>query len=342
MQFTETCTEKLLYAETDDVEGTMKYKVLLCGILFCATLASCSKEANLTASDETTAITDITMPSESITSNPYTVPAPVTPVLPSIVENVSGEGWECSSICVHNSVSYGSENASYHTIMGTLTDYIGGEKFEAWRIETEQTSKLNATADCKWPDFTIINFIDYFNISRDDFERLYNKTIYYYVVDYDVDVLYSGDKQLIEQYYIDYKYENAAEMEYRQGVRNLKSDLYNFYMAEYYDVPSDEAYSEFIRSICPDDVIWAENNITGGDDSARLIGERFYSIPQFVEYFNVPRLTLEKLDEIMIINDYMYTIDIDKIYNEAEMFGELTASGVNIDAIDAKVIIPRR
>ena len=109
---------------------------------------------------------------------------------------------------------------SFHAFSHELINYVTSEKFEEWlALDYEKTD------GCPYFGQNIYAFIQYFDIPREEFERLYYGTEMYYNCDYNVELLYSGDEAAIYAYYE--RGGSYDEMLYRFAVYNVKIDLNN-------------------------------------------------------------------------------------------------------------------
>ena len=98
--------------------------------------------------------------------------------------------------CIHER----NGNGGYHTFGSALMSYVGYEEFIEWANNIEMKCKEQNNADCLFYLSNGVQLIKDFNIPREDMEFLMKTTALYYK-DYKLDVIYSGDDELIEKYY---------------------------------------------------------------------------------------------------------------------------------------------
>ncbi|GHV15118.1 hypothetical protein FACS1894219_11830 [Clostridia bacterium] len=244
-------------------------------------------------------------------------------------------------VCIHSE----SYNDSYHNIAGCFTDYVGEAALSQWVDIAYELSAENATESCSYPYFTISYFIEYFNIEKSDFENIYCDTLYSNTHDYNVDVLYSENLETIHEYYTSSQSDNIERMQFRSELRTIKELLIYKAFSQPFGKPygdkRDQNYHEWIMTLDTDDKIeWFDANVN--DNSGyTLFDQSFWSIPQFIQTFIISQEILLQINEALVINDSKFTIDINRIYGDDPILAEAIASGVDIDIIDAMVVIPR-
>ena len=106
-----------------------------------------------------------------------------------IIEDYTGE---IPDECAHAN----TYTDSYHSFDSLLIQYVTSEKFNEW-----VNSKVIPSAICPYDSQNIYEFIKHFAFPRDAFEDLYYNTSMYYTHDYDIDLLFSGDAERINEYY---------------------------------------------------------------------------------------------------------------------------------------------
>ncbi|GHV14136.1 hypothetical protein FACS1894219_09850 [Clostridia bacterium] len=131
-----------------------------------------------------------------------------------------------SAACIHEETL----NDAYHTITGLMTTYLehkyGKTAYDDWKIKAALASEQSEREDCKFSELTIYNLIQHFGILREDFERIYTNTSDYYGIEYNVDLLYSGDKKAIEAYYsAEINEERVNEIYFKMDVSSVKLSL---------------------------------------------------------------------------------------------------------------------
>ena len=87
----------------------------------------------------------------------------------------------------------------YHSLPSSLIEYVGEDVAYAW---FEQTSIRDETSDCPYPNGTIYEFIHHFEIPQSVMEEMYLSKNYESRV-WNLDLLYSDDKQAVDEYYRD-------------------------------------------------------------------------------------------------------------------------------------------
>ena len=178
-------------------------------------------------------------------------------------------------------------DANYHSIDLLFIRYIYPESFDKWIEEAGRLSAEYATEQCKHRYFTMDFFIKYFNIKREDFEKLYYNTYLYSVYEYNLDVLYSGDKDLVEQYYSKISVERIREMEARAELRYAKDALVKktFGVIMLNGESMSKEYEAWIRSLDKDNIIgWLDENIPQ-EQGWFLAANSLWSIDEFIDYW---------------------------------------------------------
>ena len=190
----------------------------------------------------------------------------------------------------HNDYNLGfSEN--YHSLSIILTSFIYSPgdpgAFERWAEEAGRLSAEHATQQCKSRYFTVDFFIQYFDIKRGDFEKLYYSTDLYSTYEYNIDILYSGDKDKVEEYYSKITPERIAEMQSRAELQNAKNALVEKTFG--YVLLSGETvrpeYEAWIRSLDKENIIeWLDENVSAGPGWF-LAANSLWSIDEFTDYW---------------------------------------------------------
>ena len=80
--------------------------------------------------------------------------------------------------CSHSAV-FGN---SYHDIPKKLISEVGNSAFDEWIASADDPEELN-----------IVSFVEYFEITKEKFESLYNSNDFWYYKDYDIDLIYSDN-----------------------------------------------------------------------------------------------------------------------------------------------------
>jgi hypothetical protein len=227
-------------------------------------------------------------------------------------------------------------NESYHHIIGALIDFVGESKYYEWSGLARADSEKNATELCKYPDFTILNFIKYFDIKKQDFEKLYYETIYYSEVDYNVDLLYGADKMAIEDYYTNLCAGNIHEMEIRKEIKSLKDTL----VETIFHDKNNKQYKKWIETLDKEGMVsWVKDNL---NEEFLLCAGRMWNIPQFVNHFDVSKEDMEKCIRIRNQNtDHKFEYDIDLIYemaNKGDKGFKTNITKTDADLIDKSIV----
>ncbi|MCL1793268.1 MAG: hypothetical protein FWG34_05315 [Oscillospiraceae bacterium] len=206
-------------------------------------------------------------------------------------------GGEGPGNCVHIVPGLGiGEN--YHSIdilfAAFIYDPADPGAFDRWAKEAGRLSAEYATKQCGSRYFTMDFFIQYFGIKREDFEKLYYNTYLYSVFDYDIDVLYSGDKDAVERYYAKITPERIAEMESRANLRAAKDELVQktFGVIMLDGETASKEYEEWIKSLDKEGIIgWLDEHIPQ-EQGWFLAANSLWEIDEFMDYWgnseNIP------------------------------------------------------
>ncbi|GHV15115.1 hypothetical protein FACS1894219_11820 [Clostridia bacterium] len=301
-----------------------KFLSICLGLIIVLSIASCSTPINIPDINTQESVE----PNNDIISAIGGANVPQKPKIDPADAPVGGNITEC----IHTQ----TYNDSFHTITGLITDYIekkfGENAYEVWKAEAAEINQNTDNSDCQFSELSIYSLIKHFAIPREDFESLYTKTGDYYTINYNVDVLYSGNDALVDAYYTQER--NEEEMYYPAKVDQIKW----FLTTDFGSRDADNEYFEYVETLCPNHIAWITEN-TGA--TVRVIARRYWSIPQYVQDFNVPREVIQQIADYAAINEENYTIDVDRIYSDDPVLAEALASGADIDIIDAMVVIPR-
>jgi len=204
-------------------------------------------------------------PPEIIVPTDPTTPLPTEPVTEESDDAHGGGGPDG---CVHYQDTGLSFGESYHTISGIFSFFIydpaNPNAFQEWVKEANKLNREHATEQCGSPYSTMYFFVEYFNIKREDFEKLYYNTYIHSSFYYNIDVLYSGDKDLFEQHHSNFTAEIISEMQSRADFWNAKNELvYETLGIIRLDGETvNKDYDALIRSIDKDNIIgWLEENL---------------------------------------------------------------------------------
>lgn len=203
-------------------------------------------------------------------------------------ENVGGRDL-CKHIVMNREVDIDN---SYHTIPGTLIEYVGQDEFSKWvekKTEDMLTSNEGKYDSCLV--FSIVDFIVDFNIPRHDFEIINDNFLADYY-DYNIDVIYAG-KEAAEAYYSSERLQMILE---KRVIRQLKVQL-----KLYVENQDAAAVQNWIKE--KNATEWGFSEATrshidipgcGYSDEFRG-GYSQYSIKEFIDYFDIPRDVVEEI-----------------------------------------------
>jgi len=232
-----------------------------------------------------------------------TVPPDVVKEVPDgyTSEGSSSNGYP-EDECIHGI------DSSFHTFDSNFIELVGG--FEAANEFFEATSAYdNANADskrCRWESGNIYNFIKYFNISREDFEKCYYGTNAYYSSDHDPELLYNGTLEEIEEYYIN----SSERADYRRKLSSERTLKYSLVK-----IATDRGKSE------------SEANASSEAFNLLLKAHRdkygepiwvTYSIPELIDMFEITKNEFETYITGESVGLDFFEYDIEKIFDENE------------------------
>ena len=229
----------------------------------------------------------------------------------------------------------GAANTEFHEsfilFSSFLTDdesLVGNEKTIEWTNYTYQLSGKYDPYICN-----LYEYIKYFDIPRENLEKVYYSTSLYYLYDYDFDILYSGDVDKVYEYYLISSEDPGHEYYYKKATeQSIKWDIAVTYLGS-------EKYNNWLSE-------------TGKNDKTFTS----WSIPEAVYAFDIPRAALEKIinyyieyeSDAKIFEDYadgsqkqvsgfgfyVFDYDLDKIYNEKDEMIKLINSGIEPYLVD--------
>lgn len=188
--------------------------------------------------------------------------------------------------------------SEYHSYPGELIDYIGDEFYD-WVYMVESQPDRDLTDECPYSHCNIIECLNYFNISKEEFARLYY-TSFYYSCMYDPEIMYSGNNTEIQNFFIDDKTEDL-ELEYKDIILSAKLYLRSSLSDMSVDEQTVEKYYQLPLTA------WTFSDI---------ISEAQISQDTFEAF----------LDEYRSFGD---SIDVDAIYHEVETMNDVTAIETN-------------
>jgi len=112
----------------------------------------------------------------------------------------------------------------YHFFPSVFIDYIGDEFYD-WIHEMEKTPDNDLTDECPYSHGNIIECLKYFNISEEEFTKLYYTSLYYNEI-YDPYIMYNGSESEIQEFFLeDMTGEKNQEFEKRIDIWFAKLDL---------------------------------------------------------------------------------------------------------------------
>lgn len=123
---------------------------------------------------------------------------------------------------------------SYHGYSQEMINLVGEENFNSW---AEKTSVPDQKDGCLYPDGNILSFIRFFNIPRDELERVYYQSATYYGHVLNLDLLYSGDEKAVDEYYRNSSIKDVEEK--REQFLILKMAIRDSYNEEWVDLFGD-------------------------------------------------------------------------------------------------------
>jgi len=226
-------------------------------------------------------------------------------------------GGSIDGACRH----YETCNDSFHNFSGALIDYVGEKEFAAWLDQTAKDKKIYENTNCIYYYCNIVRFVRDFDIKREEFQAILdNIGVVYYRYDYNLDIIYSEDEKLIDQYYCSGK---QRENKYllNECLYGIKFDLWVYIRDNFAD-----EFEQWVREM-NDSKIYS-NEFTGD--------MRQWSIPEFIARFNVSREKVEEIIDRYIVDreptEIMTAIefDIDLLYEDARELSQKR------DSLDAK------
>ena len=238
------------------------------------------------------------------------------------VADGQGGGIYPMGFCIHD----GMHGQYFHMFSSGLEELAGGqEKADEWSamIRNEHLNEKYATENCFVGYGNIVNFVKDFDISREDFQAfLDNSGMAYYWNHYNLEVIYSGDDELIEAYYSDTESIDKV-IASQQNDYLFKMNLQN-YIRGYIDyVPGVES------RVTPEQREgWiAEKNAkrhSGAKDRKPekdcrydfTADTRQWSIAEIIYRFDVPRADVEKMLEFD--NIPLDTYNLDFVYSNGQ------------------------
>jgi len=207
---------------------------------------------------------------------------------------------------------------SFHHFNGTLMEYVGRDNFHAW---TETSGDyFDEKTGCNSKS-NIIEFVKYFDITKDEMEKLIaSDSNLYYLYDYNIDIIYSGDEKLIENYYNNPE-NRKAELYNKRAIFDLKSAMLGYVYG-----PNGE-YQDKTKHLFDE---WSDTK-----DGFSHFNLTQWSVVEFIEYFDVPREYVEAyLKGDNMINGADITFNVDMMYSNDQRIDWMIKQGVDAVVID--------
>ncbi len=273
----------------------------------------------------------------------------------STVETASevqdGIGGSSSGACIHDMIDENGFviDSSYHTISGMLSAYVGYVESDKWAQNLWDDPVFNIE------NFTIAAFLNDFGITHDQLEIFNKMSDEYYYFDYNPDVIYSGNQDIINSYYSN---NEERQLRYYQKLficilkTNLKEYVNN-------DSKTYEQYLEWIDEIIynPEKCYFDFSGVENSEKSIETIlsavsynNIRYWSVWDFITYFNVPQEDVEKAiinaqasaPNISLNVDLLYSVTWDDILKMLNYDKEavLKHDPVDIDNLFIRIINP--
>ena len=195
----------------------------------------------------------------------------------------------------------------YHSISGTYSEYVGHEIFVEWwsevrKLDYDGNGKAILYDGCPYPRATVCEFIKHFSLSKEEFHDLWYYSSSYYTIDHEPDILFSGDAEIIEEYYSRDYDEYKQLMEIKQSEFYFLLDLFALYN-------DDPVYGESFGKVYD-------------------LGFNRFSIAQLIYEVDLPREKVEGIYGHISNNPEMssYDFDFETIYAEKEAIMEAMKS----------------
>ncbi len=182
-------------------------------------------------------------------------------------------------------------SVAYHGFPYELTESVGEEKFDNWLENCKKKSEDYNDNGCIYSS-NIYDFVHELNIPKETFVDFYNRSGYYYIRDYDIDLLYDGTAEENDAYYRDYLERENTIMAKRGAFDQVKGYIITTRFTEL-----QQALGEKMSSF---------GNV---------------SLAEAVYVLNMPREELEAIiakSKELVPNVLRYDYDLDLIYNQRE------------------------
>ena len=186
-------------------------------------------ETSATENNRSNPIT-LQKPTEDITT-PTEPTTPTIPTDPQPTDPPPGNGGTRTLCTIHSRAA--------HSFTDALIKYVGEENFDEW---IKDASMSPISDGCRNPEYTVYECIKYFNIPKEVFEEINLKECYN-VFYYDVDILYSGDDNAVEEFFRD-KDTAQKVIDKRLAFNEIKLRIYNKYLESFKDIFGDTLHTE--------------------------------------------------------------------------------------------------
>ena len=204
-------------------------------------------------------------------------------------------------------------DSAFHRFPDLVMNLVGEDIFMSWVDDMEVLNLQSNDPTCPWPYTTFVNFVRHFNITREELQYLMdNSSLYYLRYDFghNLDVIFSGDDDLIEEFYTlgDLR---MQEIQHYNFMWIIKTDLL------IYAEENHQAHLSYWISEMNDSDDWQFSPYNAEVFTADI---RQWSIPEMIQAFDIPQSFVEdRLSLINNVNRLMFTLDLDAIYNPSLM-----------------------
>lgn len=136
-----------------------------------------------------------------------------TPAQPKEAANDVGIGGDYRICLVHSGY--------YHTLDPFIGPLVSPEDFAKWYVPLRAKS-TSPHGECL---INVSTFMEHFGITREQIQQLIDDTRIDFVLEYNLDILFSGDRALIEAYYDIKNEELHAKMAYEREDKHFSEEL---------------------------------------------------------------------------------------------------------------------
>ncbi len=162
---------------------------------------------------------------------------------------------------------------SFCLIPNKLAEYVGDDEYINWADNTSAYQN------------NLYEFIQYFDITRSELEKIYYSTNMYYLYDYNFDVLYGGDEEQVYEYY-KLSTPDSSDFLKRNTEWSIKSDIKKYV--------GKDVFSEWLTT---------EKAV-----KTTVYNDTCWSIAEAVYEFDIPRADLEEIIKNIVGPDAMEVI----------------------------------